>query len=556
MADTRNPREVVDIGKFQPYDHPQYGSGAVREITYIDGTIERRFFHHGTEKEGEGAPDSGYLVDTKVEPKLRAAWDQARPPASAAATDPTSPAGRSAAANATEAETKAQEAVREAAERKKNRELPPDQDPRDETDAQRAVRAEARIKQQGIDARAEADRNKPGAPTLKPDGKGGTIAIQTMPDGTIKETPLPNIPSEVAAKYTEVKQDPQTGKWQGFTKDGKWEPIEGGPGIKQSGTPAEPAGAPPASTQYGAIIESRVKYRDFLNKQVQLHANGDPARGIPPGKEGVSAEQADKLMEARLAQDKAIMDEQAGVVGTQTTIYGQQQEQRRDSLRDSESRRNAANTAYTAVLQQFTPLLRYMPKGGGQAFLDLLAHGTGAAQQNATAWGGMAAYPENQHGPAAAEANRAPMPGGGQASAAAPPAVLPYAPGTTPVPTQGTFLAPYDSNAAATREAAMQAESAQMAAQHADTPTQITDATSGTIQNLLTPPAVQGEPSQVGDTGAPPISMAPQPSFLDPYQQPPSGALDSLLNDGWISNDIVARAYEDVWGQPMASMRL
>lgn len=63
MADSRNNREIVDIGKFKPYTHPQYGEGAIREITYIDGTIERRFLYHGTGSgEGEG-PDEGYVVD-------------------------------------------------------------------------------------------------------------------------------------------------------------------------------------------------------------------------------------------------------------------------------------------------------------------------------------------------------------------------------------------------------------------------------------------------------------------------------------------------------------
>jgi hypothetical protein len=71
--------------------------------------------------------------------------------------------------------------------------------PGGKTDAQLAADAKAaddKARQQAADARAVAAANKPGAPTLKPDGKGGTIAIQVMPDGTIKETPLPGVPSE------------------------------------------------------------------------------------------------------------------------------------------------------------------------------------------------------------------------------------------------------------------------------------------------------------------------------------------------------------------------
>jgi hypothetical protein len=471
----------------------------------------------------------------------------------------------------------------------RNRSLPADQDPRAETDAERAARAKETIARQD----REAQQNR-GTTTLKPDGKGGTIAVTTYPDGRTPTTAaVPGVPTEAASKYKEVKQDPNTGAWSGLTAAGTWEPISGGPGIKDTGTPAEPAGGPPASQQYGAISESLVKYRDFLNQQVLLHQKTG-------GKEGITADQADRLMNSRLAQAKATVEEQSGVINTQTGIYGSQVTQRGQSLRDTESRRNAAKDVYTTTLQQFTPLLKYMPAGGGQAFLDLLSHGVDAAQAKATAWGGMRESPEVQLGPAAAAANRAPMPGSGQpitASAGAPRPILPYAPGTTPVPTQGTFLAPFDPAAAATAQASQQAAEAQLAAGRppalmvppaAAAPAPIgapasvapaaLDPNVGHPGDSIMPPAINpatGEPTGLMPLpGFTPPAMkqdvvpsqmpvdVPYPdnagaqSFLSPYQQQRSGTLDSLLNDPWIGNDVVARAYEQVYGHPLAAMQL
>lgn len=85
---------------------------------------------------------------------------------------------------------------------------------------------------------AEADRNKPGAPTLKPDGKGGTIAVQTMPDGSIKTTALPGVPSDrpqperVTVGGQVYERDPNTGTYapaRGLPSEG--EATAGGPPI-------------------------------------------------------------------------------------------------------------------------------------------------------------------------------------------------------------------------------------------------------------------------------------------------------------------------------------
>lgn len=104
----------------------------------------------------------------------------------------------------------ASKAAQDQKEREKNAAWPQDQDPRYETDAEREARGIRTRQEQATAANTAADnrradeasaatraaQNRPGAPTLSPDGKGGTIAVQTMPDGSIKTTPLPNVPTE------------------------------------------------------------------------------------------------------------------------------------------------------------------------------------------------------------------------------------------------------------------------------------------------------------------------------------------------------------------------
>lgn len=180
---------------------------------------------------------------------------------------PTKPATGADARNPDQKETdriKREEAEREAAERAKNRSLPPDQDPRDETDAQRAARADATRKEQAAKAerdaataRAEADRNKPGAPTLKPDGKGGTVAVQAMPDGTIRTTPLPGVPSDKPVP----RQVTVGGVVYEAGPDGKYAPA---PGLPSEGE-ANAGGPPLPVLVAGAIGPAARKYLQELN---------------------------------------------------------------------------------------------------------------------------------------------------------------------------------------------------------------------------------------------------------------------------------------------------
>lgn len=72
-----DPRaRVVDVGPFVYINDPTHGQGAYREVTYEDGTVERRFFHFGTETDKGGPPDSGYLLpDERVDPRYANTWE-------------------------------------------------------------------------------------------------------------------------------------------------------------------------------------------------------------------------------------------------------------------------------------------------------------------------------------------------------------------------------------------------------------------------------------------------------------------------------------------------
>jgi hypothetical protein len=194
----------------------------------------------------------------------------------------------------------AQRTAREEAEIARNAALPPDQDPRPETDAQRAERADATIKAQGAAAAANAKANEPQI-TIKavkqPDGSTKNVQVRIYPGG--REEVVPSaVPGEAAPvtkppanergapvrggdnrlyypvqrfdpatntvvsgyedeqgkptgpppkaepqkpKYTSVHQDKDSGKWYGLTTEGRWEEMQGGPGATTG---------PKAPTQY------------------------------------------------------------------------------------------------------------------------------------------------------------------------------------------------------------------------------------------------------------------------------------------------------------------
>src|SRR5262245_9958505 len=68
----------VMIGEFQYINDPTYGQGAYRDVTYEDGTVERRFFHFGTQQEKGGDPEQGYLLREMSSPNtdLAESWNR------------------------------------------------------------------------------------------------------------------------------------------------------------------------------------------------------------------------------------------------------------------------------------------------------------------------------------------------------------------------------------------------------------------------------------------------------------------------------------------------
>ncbi len=318
------------------------------------------------------------------------------------------------------------------------------------------------------------------------------------------------------------------------------------PNEPSKGTPPEPAGAPPVDTTYGQTTASLVKYRDFLNEEVKGERklpDGTIQRFTPT----LTPDQADRLMQARLTQVEATTREQQGVVNTQTGIYGQQITEAQNERTDANNRRTQANSAYSTVMQSFVPLLKYMPKGGGQAFLDLLAHGMGAARQNAADWGGMKETPAPTLGPAAAAANAASMPGtqGTFLAGAIPPnAIGAGAVGAVPAP--GAPIGQVANGVTATNAAAINPTGANVQA-----------ATDATMQGSNAAFGALGVPAQQPSQPTAPIFRPQQPvdvpptgaqSFLAPYQgqqQQPS-VLDQLLSDPSIPNHIVAQAYSGI----------
>ena len=220
----------------------------------------------------------------------------------------------------------------------------------------------------------EAAANKPGAPTLKPDGQGGTIAVQTMPDGTIKTTPLPGVPSEATSKYTEVKQDPQTGKWHGLSRDGKWTEIQGGP---STGTNQPlPANMP--------------QFRPDINK---------PGLGVIEYAQQLAALKSqgkltDKQYADAVAHGHQLVTAEAGrldtIASTQRTLQANEINQRNTDVQAATSRLNSANTATQNALdtsQKMASNFTNKSYGamGGPILPAVMALQDARAQQ----WGGM-----------------------------------------------------------------------------------------------------------------------------------------------------------------------
>ena len=350
--------------------------------------IYRYYLGDGSYVEARTAPNGADYQVVDYKPSQAFTSAQTRAQTQAAKPQKSEAEQRQEAAQATTAETAAARAVREEAERKRNRELPKDQDPRDETDAQRADRAAATIKQQGDDARradadrrAEADRNKPTV-KIEKDASGQYVSIQTFPDGR----------APVVTKIDGIRGDPATIKGpDGITyerqPDGTYKPAQG---IPNPNTP-EPEGAPQPSFTVGDAAADLQKYQQRLNAEMRK-----------PGAT-LTAARADQLLEARRKLWQIALDEQTGIVNAQQSAYRDQVAQRRDTLQDQQNRRTSATSIANQTEGDYAGLMDKMGANPGGASI---AQAIAEARFNAGAFvdsmsgGGV---PEIKMGPAYAQ---------------------------------------------------------------------------------------------------------------------------------------------------------
>lgn len=105
--------------EYRYINHPEYGPGAVREIVWSDGTVEQRFVHLRTPEQinqmPKLPPTTGYLIDDSgVDQQWAQVWENNKP------TERTPEAQKADELRVADAERKATEATREAAEKQAN----------------------------------------------------------------------------------------------------------------------------------------------------------------------------------------------------------------------------------------------------------------------------------------------------------------------------------------------------------------------------------------------------------------------------------------------------
>lgn len=220
------------------------------------------------------------------------------------------------------------------------------------------------------EVRADADRNKPGAPTLKPDGKGGTIAVQQMPDGSIKTTPLPDVPSD--------KPSPERVTVNGVVyergADGTYKPAAGIPAPTRGGK--LPPGVKPPQFTRGNVANELTRFNQELDAAV--------SRGE------ISKEDATGFYTAYHQSAQTFLQEQNNSDSQDATASGQQLTQRSQNMTQAGNRLNWANSAFQNAANADQQMLLGAAGTGRSALVPLLTLQAGLA--NAT--GGFRNQPE------------------------------------------------------------------------------------------------------------------------------------------------------------------
>lgn len=275
------------------------------------------------------------------------------------------------------------------------------------------------------------DTSNRGTTVLKPDGKGGTVAVTTYPDGRPPKTePVPGVPSDKPQPQTVTiggrlfERDPQTGTYS----PAKGAPSEGEATVASSTTPSMPRFT--AST----AMQSLAEYHDALAK--------DPSK---------TPAQREKLFEEARQVANLVVQQAA------------------TEQRERESRRNLqynrANTLLTHQQNSMTGALEFaskingtLPPGsnlGGKAFVAILGMNMMAAMGYGLAMSAMdftdekqveaksgqvwsaatrATTPPSQAAAAQTEADRQRNTAAGAAAGAAPAPAAAAAPAPVPAP--------------------------------------------------------------------------------------------------------------------------
>lgn len=107
---------------------------------------------------------------------------------------------------------------------------------------------------------------KPGATVQIKGSDGKTYFVPIDGNGKPGAPVDSGVPADAPSPYADVQQDPDTKKWYGFTKGGKWVEIPGGPGAADAG-PKKPGPAMPTFV-VGMSSAALQAFGDQLNASV------------------------------------------------------------------------------------------------------------------------------------------------------------------------------------------------------------------------------------------------------------------------------------------------
>ncbi len=289
-------------------------------------------------------------------------------------------------------------------QREANAALPKDQDPAYETNAERRTRAEARIKQQGIDAAAargtsdrQPDPKHPGYSVVKTTKDGQSKTYYEKDDNPGVEVPPPpdqanDTPTLITrsngktyVQHSIPGVNGQPGQIYHTDMAGNRVTLPDEPG-KTAYAP-EPAGAPPSVDTVGQVTAGLRTYSEWLDGQVRLFDSSN-------GTQGVSRDDATKLMQRRMDLAKSAVEEQTSASGTQATARAQDITQRGQTLVDTAGRRSTAENIHNNVLRMLLPFAEHIGPGGGQVLSDAINETLKQALNYVGAAGGLRESPE------------------------------------------------------------------------------------------------------------------------------------------------------------------